>query len=376
MDDMKKLIERYKRELMEYSKASAPKERLEFPEMLEEPQENAEGQKHETAVIGYVSDEAGDTISDYSKLFEELAADSGLAERENSSPAYDGEESGDGFFSSPQMPAEETENTLSDSDSPPPMWEQDSQPPYYDDIPSFEQTREDITRQSIPQDNYPPPSELSDIADNSPAEPRPDFAAADSVAPEAAKRLSEEPISGRNANERLTGRSFQDETITGDYPKEIYEQGSGVGLSDSGERPFASYADFERYNPNRGTIRFFVYTARGAIPIKGAVCVISKSFGGSPYEILRLTTDESGQTAIKPLPAPPRELSQSPDSSVLPYSMYDAHISADGYTDITLRNIPIFDGIQSIQRAAMVPEGGAQPDEIITQSEPDLNGGE
>ena len=36
MDDMKRLIEKYKQELMEYSKAAAPKENLTFPEMIEE----------------------------------------------------------------------------------------------------------------------------------------------------------------------------------------------------------------------------------------------------------------------------------------------------------------------------------------------------
>ena len=36
MDDMKRLIEKYKQELMEYSRAAAPKEKLEFPEMIGE----------------------------------------------------------------------------------------------------------------------------------------------------------------------------------------------------------------------------------------------------------------------------------------------------------------------------------------------------
>ena len=35
MDDMKRLIEKYKQELMEYSRAAAPKENLTFPEMIE-----------------------------------------------------------------------------------------------------------------------------------------------------------------------------------------------------------------------------------------------------------------------------------------------------------------------------------------------------
>jgi len=34
MDDMKKLVEKYKRELMQYSKAAVTPERLSFPEML------------------------------------------------------------------------------------------------------------------------------------------------------------------------------------------------------------------------------------------------------------------------------------------------------------------------------------------------------
>ena len=47
MDDMKRLIEKYKQELMEYSRAAAPKENLTFPEMIEED-EAAQGTMENT----------------------------------------------------------------------------------------------------------------------------------------------------------------------------------------------------------------------------------------------------------------------------------------------------------------------------------------
>ncbi|MGN1423106.1 MAG: hypothetical protein ACI4XA_07005, partial [Oscillospiraceae bacterium] len=49
MDDMKRLIEKYKRELMEYSRAAAPEKGLDFPEMLHETDEQPEPEMTVTA---------------------------------------------------------------------------------------------------------------------------------------------------------------------------------------------------------------------------------------------------------------------------------------------------------------------------------------
>ena len=96
-----------------------------------------------------------------------------------------------------------------------------------------------------------------------------------------------------------------------------------------------------------------------------------KIIGGKPHTFYDLVTDQSGQTEIVPLPAPPSHLSQTPDSGIQPYSLYDADITAKGYAPVAIRNLPIFEGILSVQRTAMIPRS-EDSGETISENEPDL----
>lgn len=138
------------------------------------------------------------------------------------------------------------------------------------------------------------------------------------------------------------------------------------------EPEYESYEQFTERNIGRGTIMFRVYTAREALPIKGAMCALSKQIAGSKHEITEMLTDESGQTPPQTLPAPSKELSQHVENNVQPFALYDATVRKDGYADVILKDIPVFDGVQSIQRVAMVPDADDGESEIITEV-PDAN---
>lgn len=133
------------------------------------------------------------------------------------------------------------------------------------------------------------------------------------------------------------------------------------------EPEYESYEQFTERNIGRGTITFRVYTAREALPIKGAKCTLSKRIAGSTHEITEMLTDESGQTPPQTLPAPSKELSQHVENNVQPFALYDATVRKDGYADVILKDIPVFDGVQSIQRVAMVPDADDGESEIITE---------
>ena len=400
MDDMKRLIEKYKRELMEYSKAAAPKEKLDFPEMLpetdEQPAENTPPEhmnipeKEEAAapaapeaeqpsspecsaeeesddlrkdssaeapepeqksvspkIIGYVKD--GDVNSalpeGFSKLFSELMTD----EEKPLSPSG-GETVYDEFPGS-------NENIEYENIEPAPAETQPSAP-QHSEVPSIEDTQERITAESEPSGNDEV-LEPVELGDNARIEQRQEFVPPQSVSPEVAERLPEQPVSGRDVNEQLTGRSFEDESIQpadrGDIASKGSKQGSGQQPVIYNEREYESYEDFESTNRQRGSIIFRVYTARGALPIKGAECTVTKKIAGEPYVIFTQFTDESGATPTMPLPAPSRSLSQSPENIIMPYALYDATVKAEGYSTVELSSIPIFDGVTSIQRVAMIP---------------------
>lgn len=159
----------------------------------------------------------------------------------------------------------------------------------------------------------------------------------------------------------------------GDNPTdEERARGSRGEPIDYPEPKYDNYEQFIKRNIGRGTIVFRVYTARGALPIKGARCILSKQIAGEAYEIASMLTDESGQTPPQTLPAPSKELSQQPENMVQPFALYDATVKKDGYADVILRDIPIFDGVQSIQRVAMIPDEGEDESERIMEV-PDAN---
>lgn len=133
------------------------------------------------------------------------------------------------------------------------------------------------------------------------------------------------------------------------------------------EPEYESYEQFTERNIGRGTIVFRVYTAREALPIKGARCALSKRIAGSKYEITEMLTDESGQTPPQTLPAPSKELSQHVENNIQPFALYDATVKMDGYANVILKDIPIFDGVQSIQRVAMVPDADDGESETIME---------
>ena len=393
MDDMKRLIEKYKRELMEYSKASAPKEKLDFPEMLPESDEQTHTQPDITAppepesdktadcppeetppentpqtpaenipteaeisaepknsapkIIGYVRDGdiSGGLPESFSKLFSDMITDEKNLPPDGGETVYD--EFPDGnenieYENEGQLPSEETQTS----------------PPQFHSVDSIDDTQTAVTAAGTKEGNdkiFDP----AELGDNARIEQRQEFVEPQSVSPEAAERLPDLPISGRDVDEQLTGRSFEDETIQPQNPDDIANQGRGQGSGREqiiyDENNYASYEEFERANPQRGSIRFRIYTARGALPVKGAVCAVSKKFGGEPHVIFTQITDESGLTKKMPLPAPSRSLSQKPENSVMPYALYDATIKADGYSTVELTNIPVFDGVSSVQRVAMIP---------------------
>ena len=101
-----------------------------------------------------------------------------------------------------------------------------------------------------------------------------------------------------------------------------------------------------------------VTTARGAIPLEGATVIVSDYFPEDVKErgnaIYTLTTNSSGLTDKFALPAPPRELSQSPGNGKS-YQTYNIAVAKDGYYQQNYINAPVFEGITSIQSADMIP---------------------
>ena len=387
MDDMKKLIERYKKELMDMSKsrpAPAPEPRAE--------------KKRTPQVIGYV-DEGAQLDEIFSRLAEnppqsvppepapeeqapaeqvptKQVSTEQVPEQTEEMPEEVAEENE--APAEPEMPAPEmNEREMTEPENPsaiadgyptrqtPEADEDITDNPRVTEIPSFEQTREDITNESVPENNAPAPN-ASGVTDNSSTTPRADFAYGGTVSEERAEGLNRQPISGTEYGEQLTGRSFPDERTPENSRSDIVREGSQTEPGNYPEPVYADFAEFERKNTGRGTMSFRVYTAREALPVIGAKIIVTKQIGGEMHTFSILTTDMSGQTAPITLPAPEKNLSLDSGNKIQPFSLYDAIITKNGYAAIRYSGIPVFDGVNSVQRAAMVPTEEKMT-EIITE---------
>ena len=111
-------------------------------------------------------------------------------------------------------------------------------------------------------------------------------------------------------------------------------------------------------NTGYGYMIVRVTTARGAIPLEGAIVTVHnydpEFESGRGDVIATYKTDSSGLTPRFALPAPPRELSMSPGNGKS-YLTYNLSVTKPGYYQQYYTNAPIFEGITAIQNADMIP---------------------
>ncbi len=320
-DDMKKLVEKYKRELMEYSSISSSEKPspLRFPEM----------------------------IADSSK--EGGADNKPMAQVPQQTPM-------------PQTSAS-VPNNARRSPSSPNTAPENSESFQNDDVVMRGDFKDVLSK---PEDNTnKTPSGNDNIRDPSAESPH---------------RLSETPISGQNPDEQFGRRNFENTPETGNSRSDIkpLETQTNGTREMQPEQEYTDLQDFYNINNKRGTLSFRVYTAREALPVTGAVIEVTKVIGNNKHTFYKLTTDISGNTPVVYLPAPSSELSQYPENTIQPYALYDVYITADNFRDVSIKNLPIFDGILSKQSIAMVPilptSKGGTPRQI-TENGPGVNGG-
>ena len=130
---------------------------------------------------------------------------------------------------------------------------------------------------------------------------------------------------------------------------------------------------FLSQSPAFGTIIFQVTGGQGAFPIPNAEIIITKSLSNRLSLSISLLTDESGRTEPVSLPAPSRSLSLSPNNGNV-YASYEAKVTAEGYLPTKIKNLPVFDGITTLQPVNLTTDFGQPPNTVneIEDKEPDL----
>ena len=115
-----------------------------------------------------------------------------------------------------------------------------------------------------------------------------------------------------------------------------------------------TYAQFLEENPKTGWLRIQAYTGLGSGPAPGATAVISRQFADGVHVFATVQTDESGIADDIPLPAPDKSLAESPAGEA-PYADYRITVTRPGYRTEVYTEVPVFDGIKSIQPVQLTP---------------------
>ena len=117
-----------------------------------------------------------------------------------------------------------------------------------------------------------------------------------------------------------------------------------------------------------GTLRVFVQTANGSLPVEGARVLIE---GAVSKELI---TDRSGLTDRTSLPTAPREESLR-SGTANPFTSYRVRVEKEGFYPHTTENVPIFAGVESLQPVNLVGIAEFGSAELVPQSSTDTVGG-
>lgn len=141
-------------------------------------------------------------------------------------------------------------------------------------------------------------------------------------------------------------------------PEQLNERKTVYGEDEySGEK--IDQRDLSRFledTPQAGVLKVSATTGRGLVPIEDARVYITKMLDGDRVIFFKGLTDESGAVNDIVLPAPPRTISLDKSGGV-PYSTYDIKIEHPLYESMYIYNVPIFEGIKSIQNVNMNEKG-------------------
>ena len=364
MDDMKKLVEKYKRELMEYSRNAPAPEKLCFPEMLPD---DSEPQPAEPPAPQPQAEECGEPEC----KAEPLSDNESQREEPKKAPRIIG-------YSDDRSAVNALEKYFSDIGTPvrddTRTDEPETERPAFNELPpqfTEDAVQNDFTNSAVSPEN----NVITDATE--PEQPSQFPRSGENTTAESGtvENIGVIPESGQSPDEQLGRRSFENRQSPVNSPddvKPLVQSENGDYPRYAAEPEYADLDEFLKANVRQGFLRFRTYTARNALPVPNARVTVTKVIGGERHTFYDMTTDESGQTKEVSLPAPPGSLSQTPNSGVQPYSLYDADITAEGFAPVSIRNLPIFEGILSVQRAALIPSSERSGSQIISEKEPDL----
>lgn len=108
-----------------------------------------------------------------------------------------------------------------------------------------------------------------------------------------------------------------------------------------------------------GFLKISATTGNGVGPVANASYIIKDKNGAVLYTGL---TDENGDTPVYSLPAPDTEFSQSPQSRVTPYALYDVSLRSKDFLSVDKVDVQVYDQITTVVALNLEPYIRGQDD--------------
>jgi len=102
----------------------------------------------------------------------------------------------------------------------------------------------------------------------------------------------------------------------------------------------------------KGTLIIQARTADNALPLSGVRVKIRDHQGTVLYDLI---TDESGETETVSLEAIDREMSLNPEYTGTPYTTYELEAEKEGFNNLNIADVQIFDSEDAIQPLVLIP---------------------
>lgn len=150
----------------------------------------------------------------------------------------------------------------------------------------------------------------------------------------------------------------------------IYEQ-SQRDLPRGNNQAYASYEDFLADNTKTGKLRVQAYASQQVFPISNAKITVTKDFEDGRHTFSDAYTDIDGVAENIVLPTKDKSLSLSAGGEI-PFATYTVTVTHPNFTTQIYENVPIFDSIESMQPAAMLPLNGSDKAQFFREDEPNL----
>lgn len=164
------------------------------------------------------------------------------------------------------------------------------------------------------------------------------------------------------------------------YPEpDLSVLGDNSFSADSAYDTPPQYVSEESLGVGKGYILVNVRAGDESTPIEGATVMVTAIVDGSRLILAEGLTNSSGTTEKFTVPAPDVVHSQAPDAIKRPYNLFDVSVTASGFFNARSVDVPVFDGITSVQNFSMIPVPLMMrgSDETVTyfNQEPDFDGG-